>query len=150
MKTRITTFSILVILFLTINLNAQTTEEEYNFITKGYKVQLESGLDMKKGYVLKDLGTHSLNFGSEGTREAEFKGLYKTVDNKLCAIMLIYRRPSTNYVEYFCIPSSDAPQSIWNRTLEQINSHWTDLNSKSIYSTLVWALMKFGSERTTK
>jgi len=27
-----------------------TTLEEYNYITKGYKVQIESGLDMKKGY----------------------------------------------------------------------------------------------------
>lgn len=42
-------------------LKAQTTEEEYNFVTIGFKVQLESGLDMKKGYALKDLGSWSLN-----------------------------------------------------------------------------------------
>lgn len=29
-----------------------TTEEEYNYMTKGYQMQLSSGLDMKKGYML--------------------------------------------------------------------------------------------------
>ena len=29
-----------------------TTEEEYNYITKGYQIQLSSGLDMKKGYAV--------------------------------------------------------------------------------------------------
>ncbi len=35
----------------------QTTETEYNYVTKGYKIQLESGLDMKKGYRFEDLDT---------------------------------------------------------------------------------------------
>jgi len=28
----------------------KTTEEEYNYMTKGYKLQMDGGLDMKKGY----------------------------------------------------------------------------------------------------
>jgi hypothetical protein len=28
---------------------APTTEEEYNYLTKGYAIQISSGLDMKKG-----------------------------------------------------------------------------------------------------
>jgi len=28
----------------------KTSEEEYNYMTKGYQIQLSSGLDMKKGY----------------------------------------------------------------------------------------------------
>ena len=38
---------------------AQTTLEEYNYITKGYKVQTDSGLDMKKGYELSDIDENS-------------------------------------------------------------------------------------------
>ena len=34
---------------------SQTTLEEYNYISKGYKIQLESGLDMKRGYLLEDI-----------------------------------------------------------------------------------------------
>ena len=33
---------------------SKTTEEEYNYMTKGYRMQLEGGLDMKKGYVTDD------------------------------------------------------------------------------------------------
>ncbi len=36
-----------------------TTIEEYNYITKGYKTMIESGLDMKKGYSFKDLGNYT-------------------------------------------------------------------------------------------
>ena len=32
--------------------NGITTEEEYNYMTKGYQMQESSGLDMKKGYAL--------------------------------------------------------------------------------------------------
>jgi hypothetical protein len=59
MKTLLTIFSITI--FSICNLSAQaklglasknriTTEEEYNYMTKGYQVQISSGLDMKKGY----------------------------------------------------------------------------------------------------
>lgn len=43
----------LVVLFT--NLYFQTTQEEYNYITKGYKIQLDSGLDMKKDRTLPTL-----------------------------------------------------------------------------------------------
>lgn len=142
-------FTLVATLF-TITVVAQTTEEEYNYVTKGYKVQMESGLDMKKGYSLKDLGNWSLNFGSDGTREAVFKGLYRDNSTKSCAIMLIYKRPSTGYTEYYCIPTIDAPQNLWDKTLEQINTHFTEQNAKAVYSTLVWALMKFSVQQTNK
>ncbi|NJO87153.1 MAG: hypothetical protein HC821_03880 [Lewinella sp.] len=32
------------------SLSAQTTEEEYRYVTYGYQEQLEKGLDDKKGY----------------------------------------------------------------------------------------------------
>lgn len=32
------------------NNSSRTTEEEYNYMSKGYQVQINDGLDMKKGY----------------------------------------------------------------------------------------------------
>ena len=32
------------------NYSSRTTEEEYNYMSKGYQVQIANGLDMKKGY----------------------------------------------------------------------------------------------------
>ncbi len=44
-----------------------TTDEEYNYAIKGYQAQVEAGLDMKKGYVLKDLGDWPALY-TDGTR----------------------------------------------------------------------------------
>lgn len=44
----------LILSFIFLSISAQnikpTTLEEYNYMSKGYKIQLASGLDMKKGY----------------------------------------------------------------------------------------------------
>ena len=74
-----------------------TTGEEYNYIVKGYKVQIESGLDMKKGYSLKDIIEDSYD-----GRIVVFKELIKE-EKDLRAIMAIFtgRDGITNY---FCIP----------------------------------------------
>lgn len=54
------TFSILLTVFACTSIGlaqmntSKTTEEEYNYMTKGYKMQLEGGLDMKKGYITDD------------------------------------------------------------------------------------------------
>jgi len=86
---------------------SQTTIEEYNFITTGFKLQIESGLDMKKGYQLKELCSLSTN-----ERTAILKVLYR-IDNKgvksTAAYMIIYKKKDQPS-EYLCIahPNSDA------------------------------------------
>ncbi|MBF2709246.1 hypothetical protein [Flavobacterium soyangense] len=45
-------------LFVT-SLNAQTTDIEYNYLTKGYSETISKGLDLKQGYELQDLYLHS-------------------------------------------------------------------------------------------
>ena len=74
-----------------------TTKDEYNYITKGYKIQKESGLDMKKGYSF-----GSLSKTTAGKYKIEVWKLYKHKENSIMipkAIMLI-----VNNAMYFCIP----------------------------------------------
>lgn len=114
--------NVTITLFLAIvaySISAQTTQEEYNYVTKGYKVQLESGLDMKKGYTLKDLFETSTQTGPV-TRTTTFKGLYKTGSNNPCAIMMIYKREGTAFTEYICIPHYASAQSIWDQYFQQL------------------------------
>ena len=137
------------ILFISNHSLSQTTQEEYNFITKGYLVQLESGLDMKKGYSLVDLGAWGLNKGDE-QRNCEFKALFKQGQNKPCAVMMIYKRTdiSNGAAYYLCIPSSDAPSEIWQQTLTFINTYFKD--NESLTNTVIWALMKLSSQEISK
>jgi hypothetical protein len=137
---------------LVISLNSlfsQTTQEEYNYITKGYKIQLESGLDMKKGYSLSELGSWGLTHGTE-KRNCTFKGLVRDGQTKPSAIMLIYKRTdiANGAVFYICIPSQDAPENIWNQTLSFINENFKD--NIQLNNTVIWALMKFASQETQK
>lgn len=129
---------------------AQTTQEEYNYITKGYKVQIESGLDMKKGYTMVDYGVWSLNHG-EQTRLCEFKGLVRAGQSKPCAILMLYKRTDiANGVNYYvCIPSNDAPEEIWSQTLKHLDEIYKECNIQ-MAETMVWALMKFGSYAIAK
>lgn len=121
-------------------IKAQTTQEEYNYITKGYKVQIESGLDMKKGYTLTDLDTSKLTIG-EITRSCTFKGLFRNGEVKPCAVMILYKRLDNDKTYYICIPSNNTSNEIWKQTYAWVDTIITDELSK----TLILSLMKFSA-----
>ena len=41
-----------------------TTLEEWNYMTKGYEIQINSGLDMKRGYYIDNFTTFQQQAGS--------------------------------------------------------------------------------------
>jgi hypothetical protein len=118
--TKLFNLSFFFLSFLTTNLFSQSTQEEYNYVAKGYKVQIESGLDMKKGYTLVDMGSWGLDHNPEH-RECTFKGLLRQGQTKPCAIMMIYKRTDVangaNF--YVCIPTLEAAD-LWQQTLDFI------------------------------
>lgn len=61
-----------------------TTEEEYNYMTKGYRVQTESGLDMKKGYRFGEYEVIPV-----GNYSFEVKPLIREAQNELAGILVI-------------------------------------------------------------
>ena len=100
-------FTLLLLLAVTF-IKAQTTMEEYNYITKGYKVQVESGLDMKAGYELKDVERES-----SGDRMAQLRVLYrvKGTTKETAAYMIQYEKKGQP-TEYICIPHPGSDQNI--------------------------------------
>ncbi len=94
----------------------QTTLEEYNYVTKGYRIQIESGLDMKKGYVFEDIDKQSTR-----EREAVLKVLYRVKDgNATIAAYLIEYKHSGSPIEYICIPKP-------NSEVEIMRKYWAQL-----------------------
>lgn len=127
-----------------------TTQEEYNYITKGYKVQLESGLDMKKGYFFKELNGGKTTKGSE-KRQCEFKALYRENSNKPCAILMVYKRTDiSNGAEYYlCIPSVHSSDEIWDLAFKDLIAKVG--NSAAMMDvTMIWGLMKCLSQSYTE
>ncbi len=88
---------------------APTTEDEFNFGSIGYKIQLQTKLPMKQGYRLADYGLLE-----EPGRTVAFKGLLRDGESQPCAVIMVYTRDNTP-PEYFCMPTLDAPAALWNR-----------------------------------
>jgi hypothetical protein len=137
----------------------ETTLEEYNYITKGYAVQLEQGLDMKAGYEFNDylmgFGTpYIINTGDGGKISIELKLLInKTKEHPNRALMVIYKYENEEglkfdspgfYYRYLCIPNNaeiyGLTQDLWNKYFEDIKSF--DQND---LIALTWALSKIAS-----
>ncbi len=113
---QLTTTILLLSTIYTFNLKAQTTLEEYNYLTKGYKVQIESGLDMKKGYELSDIEKRTTS-----ERNAELKVLHRIKDGKreIAGYLVIYNKTG-GAKEYICIPNSKSEEEI-------LTKYWTQL-----------------------
>lgn len=132
----------------------ETTLDEYNYITKGYAVQLEQGLDMKAGYEFDDLKMgfnwpHTITTGDGGTITVEIKLLINK--NKAYperAIMVVYNyiddgKAANSYSRYLCIPNnvntgvSPLSTELWNKYFDEIKYY--DNND---LLALTWAYSK--------
>lgn len=91
--------------------SAPTTETEYNYITKGYKIQVSSGLDMKAGYSLEDIDIVTI-----GSYTYEIKALIRTEKQEIAALMVITKSSAWGNTYYFCIPhgNNDLNQRYYN------------------------------------
>lgn len=100
---------------------AQTTMEEFNYVTSGYKMQLAGGLDMKKGYRFEDLFSHDTRSASTGdVRTTQFKALFREGQQRPCAVMCILSNTSQTSKEYLCIPSYSSEPDVWNLAMKRI------------------------------
>jgi hypothetical protein len=106
---------------------SQTTMEEYNYVTKGYQIQLESGLDMKKGYRLEDITESStVMAGDSSYRRIVFKALYRGTEPNPAAIMCIYTfvvNGKTVSTDYLCIPQPGSSKEIWSMVYKKISEY---------------------------
>ncbi|MFZ1665323.1 MAG: hypothetical protein WAU08_07975 [Flavobacteriales bacterium] len=125
-----------------------TTEEEYNYLTKGYAIQVASGLDMKRGYTFADMGG-SVSAIADGTRGTEFKGLMRDGGTTPCAILLIYKKPTGELV-YFCIPTYNADSALWDRTFKQVHDAAAAYNSSSMDTEIIMSLMHLSTLLATQ
>ncbi len=76
-----------------------TTLEEYNYLTKGYSIQVESGLDMKKGYTIEKQGTHDI-----GDYYFTVMKLMREDGNQLAGILIISEGKLSGQKFYSTIP----------------------------------------------
>lgn len=119
-----------------------TTEEEYNYLSKGYRATIEQGLDLKKGYSMTMLDTVQVTMENV-KRIVEFHGFFRAGASKPCALLCIMRRKDSNFVGYTCLPSYDASDAMWKRALEDIQATYGD--NKNALGTVLYAHLRIAS-----
>jgi hypothetical protein len=109
-----------------------TTQEEYNFMIKGYQQMLESGLDMKKGYLLAD----TAHFTTQGQKYSfTFLNLVRQKDRSLAGTIILANSKSWNRKYYLGMMAANNELYIdHEKTLMvQISNFGWDTNIKTAF-----------------
>lgn len=105
-----------------------TTEEEYNYLTKGYRVQIESGLDMKKGYTFDDLGQEN----KVGNYSFQFKALIREEKKQVAGILVVTKSAVSGKLYYFALPINN---------VDLLKRYWEDLSTWDLDVTRAYSYM---------
>jgi hypothetical protein len=92
-----------------------TTEDEYKYLTKGYLVAEEVGLDLKKGYIIEELGKVK-----DGYCNFVFKALIREKENELAGILVIVKSDLEEKPYSFCIPQNNV--DLMKRYFDDLNT----------------------------
>jgi hypothetical protein len=96
--------------------SSQTSNEEYLYLTKGLKIQMESGLDLKKGYELK-----KIDYAAIQNKKVELYRLIRLQTNEIAAHLIIFNGGSGQ--EYICVPTKDASEELRNSFFDQLSNN---------------------------
>ena len=148
------TFFTLSILLLSKISFSQTTWDEYNYCTKGFKTQIESGLDLtKKGYEITSIGEQKYTYnGFDNFSSAKIFGLKPTGFTRPTALIVVYEKYFDKELyarEYLCIPTEDAPEDMLVKTYQTINGISLYEKQADTSTRLVIILMKVISQFLT-
>ncbi len=97
---------------------SQTSMTEYNYLSKGYLLDKQTGRDLKDGYRM-DLVTNTvsqiLNDGSNSiNRMITVYKFVRVKDEKAVALLIIEKREDTNFESYICVPSPKSVSAVRN------------------------------------
>ena len=113
-------------LFLSASLVGQTTIKEFNYVTKGIEVAINSGLDMKDGYELRHISKTILkdaytNWSNEDRNEEVAFHLLMREDNTVASYILTHAGSvgTHDFTQVLCIPTGKTDLSIMNMAKEQ-------------------------------
>jgi hypothetical protein len=116
----------------------QTTDDEYNYMIKGYAAQVSQGLDMKQGYSFTDKGTITYQ-----SMNVDVKYLYRTNGNVFAGALLIVTgakgAKGALATQYFCVPAAGSVAYMWNNTLSYMDQAFG--GDKSNYEGVMFAVM---------
>lgn len=112
----------------------QTTLEEYDYVTKELKIQIDGNFDMRKGYELKTIKVVNNN-----RKRIELGQLIRIEDKSIACYWIKF----TNFkTMYFCLPNPHSTTSIINKCNQDLilgmNNESLSMSIISLLSGLQW------------
>lgn len=116
----------------------------YNYATKGFKSQLENGLDpVKEGYTI----TKFTEVKMKTIQMREFimwdKRTYEIACN-IIAVGDLANETDLNKIDFFCIPSKNASAEFWEKCLSDIRKKYE--NNPELLMEVLGCVLKFDSQ----
>ncbi|MGL2994568.1 hypothetical protein [Flavobacterium sp. TSSA_36] len=106
---------------------AQTTTDEFNYMSKGYEIAVSSGMDIKKGYVVKDLTVYNSD-----SYTFDYKLFLRESNNSLAGVILKATSKTWSNVYYLAIPINNQELlTYFNTRLELWDESMVTAYSKS-------------------
>jgi len=121
--------------------NAQTSWQDYRYVTAGLKDDLSKGKNVKEGYSIVKIGTESSVSAGTLKRNAQLYYFKKGQTTKAFALQVWDTNNPNNY-SFICIPTSDADTDIWKATFTDINAA-----GKEWHIVFAWALATVVSQK---
>jgi len=117
---------------------SQTTQDEYNYMTKGWLTMQQQGLGNKAGYTTADKGKYTMEFPGFNL-EVSVQSLLRTADNSLAGYIVMVHDTKKNNTQYFGVPTKNSDQAIWNQTVSAIRV--TYAKDQTGYEAIMYAMM---------
>jgi hypothetical protein len=117
---------------------AQTTQDEYNYMAKGWLSMQQQGMGMKSGYATADKGKYVLEYGGYNL-EVSVLNLTRTADNSSAGYIVMVHDTKKNNTQYFAVPTKNTDQSIWNQTLASVRQVYG--KDQSGFEAIMYAFM---------
>jgi uncharacterized protein (TIGR02145 family) len=119
-----------------------TTIEEYNYLTKGYSIQVEQGLGMKIGYQFASGDGFNQLFSTETSDGKKYNIELKLLLNNSLnvterGVLVICNNSTAEVKRYYCIPNKFSSSDLWTK-------YWDDIRTLNNIELLImnWALSK--------
>ena len=112
-------FTLIFCLFISYYSFSQTSMEEYNYLSKGYLLDKNTGRDFKSGYRMDDSIkpiSHTIYNGKDSINR--ILKVYKFVrikDDKVVALLVMEKREDVNHEKYYCVPSPLSSTEVQNQ-----------------------------------
>ncbi len=100
---------------------SQTTQDEYNYLTKGWLSMQQQGMGMKAGYATTDKGKYVMEYSGYNL-EVSILNLTRTADNSSAGYIVMVHDTKKNNTQYIGVPTKNSDEGIWKQSIASIRA----------------------------